>query len=175
MKTNMKLSFYGRAIHFYMWFGKFFTKVIYLFMFLLIVSALLILFVPQFSLNKVGFRVSSSGPLAIAQAIVGITFLVSLVLGAVLGVVIGSLALIEIPIEIRLKKRVYKLVKERGKMSLDELVNETGVLENDLSFLLKNWIMKPGMDTYKVNLATGKIKRGHLQIDLEAKELTWQE
>ncbi len=120
----MKLSFYGRAIHFYMWFGKFFTKVIYIF--LLIVSTLLIISVPQFSINKVDFKISTSIPLAIDQTVVGFTFLVSLVVGAVLGVVIGSLALLEIPIEILLKKRVYKLVKERRKMSVDELVRETG-------------------------------------------------
>jgi len=124
MKTFMKLSFYGRAIHFYMWFGKFFTKVIYIF--LLIVSTLLIISVPQFSINKVDFKISTSIPLAIDQTVVGFTFLVSLVVGAVLGVVIGSLALLEIPIEILLKKRVYKLVKERRKMSVDELVRETG-------------------------------------------------
>jgi len=35
--------------------------------------------------------------------------------------------------------------------------------------------MKPGKDTNKVYIATGTIKRGHMQIDLEAKELSWQE
>ena len=61
-------------------------------------------------------------------------------------------------------------------MSVDELVMETGVLENDLGFLLKNWIIRPGKDVNKVDMVTmGMIKRGHLQIDLDAKELSWQE
>ncbi|KKS40045.1 MAG: hypothetical protein UV63_C0004G0038 [Microgenomates group bacterium GW2011_GWC1_43_11] len=40
---------------------------------------------------------------------------------------------------------------------------------------MKNWIIRPGEDVYKVDKATGTIKRGHLQIDLNAKELSWQE
>lgn len=175
MKTFMKLSFYGKAIHFYRWFGRFFGKATIIWMFFLLVSTMLIISVPQFSINKVGFKISTSVPLAIAQTVVGFTCLVSLALAVPMAVLIGPLALLEIPIEIRLKKRVYKLVKERRKMSVDELVRETGVLENDLSFLIKNWIIRPGNDVYKVNMAIGTIKRGHLQIDLEAKELSWQE
>ena len=98
--------------------------------------------------------------------------------GAVFEISVGFIALLEIPIEMFLKKRVYKLVKERQKMSMDELVRETGVLENDLGFLIKNWIIKKSTieDIYKVNqITTGIIKRGHLQIDLKAKELSWQE
>jgi hypothetical protein len=173
----MKLSFYGKAMHFYMWFGKFFTKAIYLFLFFLLVSTLLIIFVPQFSSYKVGFTPSTFVPLRIAQVVVSITFIVSLVGGVVLAAIIGPMALLEIPIEILLKKRVSKLVKERRKMSLDELVKETGVMENDLSFLVKNWIIRPMTeDIDKVNkVVTGTIKRGRLQIDLDAKELSWQE
>ena len=33
----MKLSFYGRAMHFYMWFGRFFAKAINIFIFSLLV------------------------------------------------------------------------------------------------------------------------------------------
>ena len=162
-------------MHFYMWFGKFFTKAINIWIFSLLVSTILIISVPQFSSFKVGFKISPFIPLAIAQAVVSITFLVSLVGGVASAALIGPLALLEIPIELLLKKRVYKLVKERQKMSVDELVKETGVLENDLSFLMKNWIIRPGEDVYKVDKATGTIKRGHLQIDLNAKELSWQE
>lgn len=171
----MKLSFYGKAMHFYMWFGRFFGKAIIIWIFFLIVSTVLIISVPQFSSFKVGFKISTFVPLAIAQTVVSITFLVSLALAVPAAILIGPLALLEIPIEILLKKRVYKLVKERQKMSVDELVKETRVLENDLSFLLKNWIIRPGEDVYKVYKATGTIKRGHLQIDLNAKELSWQE
>ena len=171
----MKLSFYGKSMRFYRWFGGFFGKATIIWIFLLLVSTILIISVPQFSINKVGFKISTSVPLAIAQTVVGITCLVSLALAVPMAVLIGPLALLEIPIEILLKKRVYKLVKERRKMSMDELVRETEVLENDLSFLLKNWIMRPGNDVYKVDIVTGTIKRGHLQIDLNAKELSWQE
>jgi len=132
----MKLSFYGKAMHFYMWFGRFFFKAMLIWFFFFIVSTLLIISVPQFSIHKVGFKISTSIPLAIAQTVIGITFFVSAVV---------------------------------------EIVRETRVLENDLSFLLKNWIIKPGMDTYKVHMATGTIKRGHMQIDIDAKELSWQE
>jgi hypothetical protein len=31
------------------------------------------------------------------------------------------------------------------------------------------------MNTSKVYMATGTIKRGHMQIDLNTKELSWQE
>lgn len=171
----MKLSFYGKAMHFYMWFGRFFGKATIIWIFFLTVSTILTISVPQFSLHKPGFKISPFVPLAIAQTVVGITFLVSLVGGVASAALIGPLALLEIPIEVLLKKRVYKLVKERQKMSVDELVRETGVLENDLSFLMKNWIMRPGKDVHKVEGATGTIKRRHLQIDLNAKELSWQE
>jgi hypothetical protein len=174
----MKLSFYGRAMHFYMWFGRFAFKVIMIFICTLLVSLILTLSVPQFSLYKPGVEISHFIPLAIAQVAVGITLLVSLVGGAVFEISAGFIALLEIPIEMLLKKRVYKLVKERQKMSMDELVRETGVLENDLSFLIKNWIIKNSTieDIYKANqVTTGIIKRGHLQIDLNAKELSWQE
>jgi len=171
----MKLSFYGKTMHFYMWFGRFFGKVINIWIFSLLLSTMLTISIPQFSLFKVGFKISPFVPLAIAQTVVGITFLVSLVGGVALAALISPLALLEIPIEILLKKRVYKLVKERQKMSVDELVRATGVLENDLSFLMKNWIIRPGQDVHKVDKATGTIKRGHLQIDLNAKELSWQE
>ena len=130
----MKLSFYGRAIHFYMWFGKFAFRIIMRFTFALLVSLALTLLVPQFSLHKPGVEISHFIPLAIAQVAVGITLLVSMVGGAVFGTLAGFIAILEIPIEAFLKRRVYKLVKERQKMSLDELVRETGVLENDLSF-----------------------------------------
>jgi len=180
------LSFYGRAIHFYMWFGKFALKVIMIFIFTLLISLTLVLSVPQFSFHKPGVKISHFIPLAIAQVTVGITFLVSLVGGAAFGTLAGFIALLEMPIEMLLKKKVYKLVKERQKMSMDELVKETGVLENDLSFLIKCWlIIKPRMgedikpkmeDIYKANqITTGIIKRGHLQINLKAKELSWQE
>lgn len=175
MQTVMKLSFYGKAIHFYRWFGHFALKISLIIIFTLLVSLTLILAVPQFSVHKVGFEISHFVPLAIAQIVVGIAFLVSLVGGVVFELPAGLLALLEIPIEVLLKKRVYKLVKERQKMTMDELVIETGVLENDLSFLLKNWIIRPGEDVYKVDRATGTIKRGHLQIDLNARELSWQE
>ena len=171
----MKLSFYGKAMHFYMWFGRFFGKAILIWIFFLLVSTILIISVPQFSIHKVGFKISTFAPLAIAQTVVGITCLVSLALAVPMATLIGPLALLEIPIEILLKKRVYKIVKEKRKISVDELVRETGVLENDLSFLLKNWIIRPGKDVYKVDMVTGTIKRGHLQIDLNDKELTWQE
>jgi len=177
-KTFMKLSFYGRAIHFYMWFGKFALKIIMRFTFALLVSLTLTLSIPQFSLYKPGVEISHFIPLAIAQVVVFITLLVSMVGGAVFEISAGFIALLEIPIEMLLKKRVYKLVKERQKMSMDELVRETGVLENDLSFLIKNWIIKKSKieDIYKVNqVTTGIIKRGHLQIDLKAKELSWDE
>lgn len=164
-------------MHFYMWFGKFALKVTMILMFTLSVSLTLILSVSQFSLHKAGFEISHFIPLAIAQTVVGITFLVSLVGGVAFELPAGFIALLEIPIEILLKKKVYKIVKERQKISVDELVKETGVLENDLSFLMKNWIIRPMTeDIYKVNkVTTGTIKHGHLQIDLNARELSWQE
>ena len=173
----MKLSFYGKAMHFYMWFGKFVLKVTMILIFTLLVSLTLILSVPQFSLHKPGVEISHFIPLAIAQFVVATTFLVSLVGGVVFELSAGLIALLEIPIEVLLKKRVYKLVKERQKISVDELVRETGVLENDLSFLMKNWIIRPMTeDIYKVDkVTTGTIRRGHLQIDLNARELSWQE
>ena len=172
----MKLSFYGKAMHFYMWFGPFARKITFILMSSLLVSTILTISVPQFSLHKADFEISHFIPLAIAQTVVGITFLTSLVGGVAFELPAGLMALLEIPIEVLLKKRVYKLVKERQKMSVDELVKETGVLENDLSFLMKNWIVRPGEDVNKVNnVTTGRIKRGHLQIDLNAKELSWQE
>ena len=171
----MKLGFYGKAIHFYMWFGRFFTKVMLIWLLVMTVSTILMISVPQFSSYKVGFEISPFVPLAIAQTVVTITVLVSMVGGVVLVALISPVALLEIPIEILLKKRVYKLVKERRKMSIDELVRETGVLENDLGFLLKNWIIRPGMEVNKVDMAAGTFKRGHMQIDLNAKELSWQE
>jgi len=176
MKTFIKLSFYGKAIHFYRWFGSFALKITMILMFSLLVSGALIVSVPQFSIHKAGFEISHFIPLAIAQTVVGITFFVSLVGGVIFELPAGLIALLEIPIEVLLKKRVYRLVKERQKMSIDELVSETGVLENDLSYLLKNWILRPAReDVYKVDRATGTIKRGHLQIDLNTKELSWQE
>jgi hypothetical protein len=60
-------------------------------------------------------------------------------------------------------------------MALDELVKATGVLEDELSLLLKSWITKPGEDTGKIYKATGTIKSGHLQFDLNTKELSWLE
>lgn len=171
----MKLSFYGKAMHFYMWFGRFARKITIILISSLLVSTILTISVPQFSLHKPGFEISHFIPLAIAQTVVGITFLVSLVGGVAFELPAGLIALLEIPIEVLLKKRVYKLVKERQKMSVDELVRETGVLENDLSFLMKNWIIRPGEDVHKVDKVTGTIKRGHLQIDLNVKELSWQE
>lgn len=171
----MRLSFYGRAMHFYMWFGRFFAKAIMILILVLLVSTILIVAVPEFSLHKVGFTISPYLPVAIAQTRVGIAFLVSLAGGVILAALIIPPAFLEIATEIRLKKRVYGLVQARRKMSLDELVRETGVLESDLSFLLKNWIMKPGFDSYRIANAAGTIKRGHLQIDLGARELSWQE
>lgn len=162
-------------MHFYMWFGLFARKITIILISSLLVSTILTISIPQFSLYKAGFEISHFIPLAIAQTVVGITFLVSLVGGVAFELPAGLIALLEIPIEVLLKKRVYKLVKERQKMSVDELVKETGVLENDLSFLMKNWVIRPGEDVYKVYKATGTIKRGHLQIDLNAKELSWQE
>ena len=173
----MKLSFYGKAMHFYIRFGHWALKIITILIFSMLASTTLIVSVPQFSLNKAGSQISHFLPLAIAQTVVGIIFLVSLVGGVAFGLSAGLVALLEIPIEVILKKRVYKLVKERRKMSFDALVKETGVLEDDLGFLMKNWIIKPMTeDIYKVNdVKTGTLKRGHLQIDLSAKELTWQE
>jgi hypothetical protein len=177
-KTFVKLSFYGKAMRFYMWFGRFAFKIMMRFTFAMLVSLTLTLSVPQFSLHKPGVEISHFIPLAIAQVAVGITLLVSMAGGVAFALLAGFLALLEMPIELSLKKRVYKLVKERQKMSMDELVRETGVLENDLSFLIKNWIITKSKieDIYKVNqITTGIIKRGHLQIDLKAKELSWQE
>ena len=171
----MKLSFYGKAIHFYRWFGKFFGAAGRIWEIATTVSTLLILFVPQFASYKVGYKISTFVPLAIAQTVVSITFLVCLALAVPVALLLGPLALLEIPIEVLLKKRVHKLVKEKHKMSVDALVRETGVLENDLVFLMKNWILRPGKDVNKVEGVMGTIKRGHLQIDLNAKELSWQE
>jgi hypothetical protein len=161
-----------------MWFSRFAFKIMMRFIFALLVSLTLTLSVPQFSLYKPGVEISHFIPLAIAQVAVGITLLVSMVGGTVFATLAGFIAILEIPIEMLLKKRVYKLIKERQKMSMDELVRETGVLENDLSFLIKNWIITKSRieDIYKVDkVTTGIIKRGHLQIDLNAKELSWQE
>jgi len=169
------MSFYGKAMRFYMWFGPWARKITAVIMLSLLASTILTISVPQFSLNKAGFEISHFLPLAIAQTVVGIIFLVSLVGGVAFELPVGLIALLEIPIEVLLKKRVYKLVKKRRKMSVDELVRETGVLENDLNFLMKNWITRPGEDVHKVDTITGTIKRGHLQIDLNAKELSWQE
>jgi len=177
MKIRMKLSFYGKVIHFYMWFGKFVIKVSMILICTLLVSLILMLSVPQFSLHEPGVEISHYVPLAIAQVIVTSTFLVSLVGGIAFEIPAGCIALLEIPIEIFLKKRVYKLVKEKRKISIDELVRETGVLENDLSFLIKNWIMRPMTeDIYKVDrVTTGMAIRGHMQFNIGAKELYWQE
>ncbi|MDP2874098.1 MAG: hypothetical protein Q8N84_02290 [bacterium] len=142
---------------------------------LLLLSWTLIMSVPQFSSFKADFKISTSAPLAIAQTIVSITFLVSMVGGVLLAALAAPLALLEIPIEVLLRKKVYKLVKERQKIALDELVKETGVLENDLGFLLKNWTFAPTEDAYKAYKETKTIKRGHMQIDLNSKELSWQE
>jgi len=172
----MKLGFYGKAIHFYMWFGKFALKITMILVFTLLISFTLILLVPQFSLHKPGVEISHFIPLAIAQFVIATTFLISLIGGVVFALSGGFIALLEIPIEILLKKRVYKLVKERQKMSVDELVKENGVLENDLIFLFKNWIIRPMTeDIYKVDKITdGTIKRGHLQINLKTREVSWQ-
>jgi hypothetical protein len=173
----MKLSFYGKVIHFYMRFGPWAHKITAILIFSMLASTTLIVSVPQFSLHKAGSQISHFLPLAIAQTAVGIIFLVSLAGGVAFGLSAGLLGLLEIPIEVILKKRVYKLVKEKHKMSIDAVVRETGVLEDDLGFLMKNWIIRPMTeDIYKVNdVKTGKLKRGHLQVDLSAKELSWKE
>ncbi len=171
----MKLSFYGRAIHFYRWFGGFFGKMFLVLLALLLLSWTLIMSVPQFSSFKADFKISTSAPLAIAQTIVSITFLVSMVGGVLLAALAAPLALLEIPIEVLLRKNVYKIVKERQKIALDELVKETKVLEDELGYLLKNWLFVPTEEAYKSFKGDRVIKRGHLQIDLNAKELSWQE
>lgn len=154
----MKLSFYGKAMHFYMWFGQFALKITIILMFTLLISLTLVLSVSQLAIHKVGFEISHFVPLAIAQTIVGITLLASMAVGVAFELPAGIIALFEIPIEVSLKKRVSKIVKEKQKISMAELASATGVLESDLSFLLKNWLIRPG----------------HLQFDIDAQELSWQ-
>lgn len=131
----MKLSFYGKAMRFYMWFGGFAFKIMMISIPVMLISLALVVTVPQFSLQKPGFQIATFFPLAIAQIRVGITFLVSLGGGVVFALLAGFLALLEISIEIFLKNRVYKLVKTKQKITLVELASEVGVLENTLSFL----------------------------------------
>lgn len=171
----MTLSYYGKAIHFYMWFGNFLNKVKNILILLLILSGALVIYVPQFSLHKEGFKISLYIPLAIIQVIVGIVFLISLVGVPSFITLLLLFALHEVFIELLLRKKVYKLIKEKQRMSLDELVKATGVLEDELSLLLKSWILKPGEDTGKIYKSIGTIKSCHLQFDLNTKELCWKE
>jgi hypothetical protein len=63
-------------------------------------------------------------------------------------------------------------------MSLAELASVMGVLENDLNFLLKMWIIRPAPEVSAINQAsqaTGKIIRGSLHFDIDTKELSWIE
>jgi hypothetical protein len=108
METSKKLGFYGKATHFYMWFNPFVLKTTGIIMFTLIVSGILVVSVPQFSMHKPGFEISHFIPLAIAQFVVAVTFLVSLVGGVVFELPAGLIALLGIPIDVLVKKRVYR-------------------------------------------------------------------
>lgn len=175
---EQRLSFTGRAMRFYRWLNKFTLKVTGITIVTMMISLALVLFVPQFGLHKPGFEISHNVFLAIVQVLVGIALLGSMAGGVAFFLSVGLIALFEIPIEIVLRKKVYRLVKEKQRMSLSALASATGVTENDLSFLLKAWILKPSFeynDINKANETTGKIVRGRLHFDVDAKELSWEE
>lgn len=177
MENSEKLSFYGRALRFYRKFGKFVLKVTGILSLTLLVSLMLVLYMPQFSIHKVGFEISHNILLAIAQVVVGITLLASMAVTVIFEIPAGLILLCEIPIEVSLKRRIIRLIKEKQKMSLVELVDATGVTENDLSFLFKMWIVRPAANTADIeqaNQTMGKIKRGHLHFDVDANELSWE-
>lgn len=178
MENSPKLGFTGRAMRFYRWLNRFTLKVTGITMLTMMISLALVLFVPQFGLHKPGVEISQNVFLAIVQVLVGIALLGSMVCGVAYFVPVGLIALFEIPIEVVLKKKVYRIVREKQRMSLSALANATGVTENDLSFLLKAWILKPSFeynDISKANEATGKILRGRLHFDIDSGEVFWDE
>jgi hypothetical protein len=65
--ATMKLSTTGHVIHFYFVSGKRLTKAVLILGLLLVLSCTLVLTIPEFSLHRPGFRISSSPILAIAQ------------------------------------------------------------------------------------------------------------
>jgi hypothetical protein len=181
--ANMNFSLYGTIIYLYMKtillninFSNFTNKIkkipILLLIFLLILFGLFLSLLPQFSNLEEVFKPSTSLILVEIEVIV----LTVLVLGLFYFLLLTIyFAFYELVVEILFRRKMNKIVKERKKISLYELSKETGVLENDLYSLLKNWFIKSRKDTDRVDKETRKLIKDHVQIDIKNKELSWQE
>lgn len=169
--ANMNFSLYGIIIYLYRKtillnrnFINFTNKIKKIQMLLLILFGLLISLVPQFSTLEVVSKTSTSLPLMTIEVIVFTVLVLGLFYFLLL---IIYFAFYELIVEILFQRKVNKIVKDRKRMSLDELTKAAGVLEDDLSLLLKKWITKPGKDTGKIYKAADIIKSGNLQFDIK--------
>ena len=160
----MKRSFIGRILHFYYASGRFFLRAIYILGALLLISLTLVMTVPDLALQKPGVEVSSNPYIAFAQAAVGIVLLGSGAGIAVLGAIILLWFWPEIIIELKLRKKVLRIIETRKSISLPDLAGEVGVRENELSDLISHWV------SAKVTRA-GK----HLRYDFVNNILFWIE
>jgi hypothetical protein len=169
----MKLSTTGHVIHFYFVSGKRLTKAVLILGILLVLSCALVLTIPEFSLHRPGFRISSSPILAIAQVAVGTVLLGSMAGGALLGVFVLFWFWPEILCEVALRRRALRIVRTRKTILLSDLAQEVGVYEDELGILLKHWVAAragPRLDPTK-----GTLSGGHLRLHVPSRMVFWDE
>ncbi len=163
----------GRFIHFSFIFGKIFLKLSLVLVSVLILSTGLIVLFPQFSLHKEGFVISPEPALAVAQVLVGGSFLVSFVVGGVLAVLSVFWIFLEIVLELQLKKKAINIIRAQRTILLSNLAHEVGLNEDDLGNLVKHWARAQGK--FQVDPSNGTISGNHLNINTQTKEITWME
>lgn len=173
MSEIKALSGMGRFIHFSFAFAKTLKNLSLVLVAILILSTILIVFFPQFSLHKEGFVISPDPKMAIAQVLVGGSFLVSLVVCGILAILGVLWIYLEIILELRLKKKVINIIRAQRTVHLSSLAHGVGLHEDDLGILIKNWAGARGK--FQMDPASGTISGNHLHFDTQAKEITWVE
>jgi hypothetical protein len=160
----------GKIMHWYFVAGKIASKLLLYSFYVGIITTVLILTVPQFKLNQIDFKTSFSSPLLMAQAAVGILFFASWGIDGVILVLFCIFIWPEIIIELILKHRAMKIVKERGKITVPALAGELRIREDDFGILIKNWTAAGGYKLSSTNLTGKKLS---LNLIANPREVTW--
>ncbi|MDD5658536.1 MAG: hypothetical protein PHR39_00810 [Actinomycetota bacterium] len=172
-RVVMKTSALGKIIHFYFISGRYIFKTLVILGILLVLSCVLIVSVPDFSMHKPDFRLSSNIFVAICQVIIGIIFLGSMAGSALLGIFVLFWFLPEIVCELLLKKKILQIIKDEKNISISTLAQKIKVFEDDLSILLKRWISVRGK--FYANGVRKKFSGNHINLDLVNNKISWEE
>jgi hypothetical protein len=169
----MQITKLGKIMHLYIVAGRITPRLFGILMVTGITTLVLILGVPQFSLNQAGFKVSTYGLMALAQALVGILLFSSW--GGILLLTVLVVVFIwpEIIFEIILRKKVLEIIQSQKDIFLSDLAKEVGVYEDDLGILLKHWIAR--RNKFHIDRDKRIYSGNNLSIDLMNKKISWKE